>query len=93
MQLYPTLEHCIETTARHEFNRMVEHCLAAGEVDKHSADRIDLLRNFLETADFRALRQESSFYLIMGEKVRFVLSDNEGKVCCRMEIVQDPLLE
>lgn len=93
IELYPTLEHCIETTARQEFNRLVEDCLAKGSVDRDSEAKIEMLRSFLETADFHALRQKSDFYLIVGEKIRFVLADSEGTASYRLEVIQGPLFE
>ena len=72
LELYPTLEHCIETTARLEFTRLAADCLNKGGVDTESEANIAILRDFLETADFGALRQESAFYLIMREsQIRF----------------------
>ena len=93
LELYPTLEHCIETTARQEFTRLAADCLNKGGVDTEAEANIAILRDFLETADFGALRQESAFYLIMGEKVKFVLTDNGESLSCRLEVVQVPRFE
>lgn len=93
VELYPTLEHCIETTARQEFTRLVADCLNNGDVDSETAAKIEILRDFLETADFGVLRQESAFYLIVGEQVRFVLTDNGENLSCRLEVFQVPRLE
>lgn len=87
LDLYPTLEHCIETTARSEFNRLATYCLNGGVLDAESESRIDILRDFLETADFRTLRQESAFWLIVGQKVRFTLTDNGENLSYRMEVL------
>jgi hypothetical protein len=87
LELCPTLEHCIETTARQEFNRLVADCLNKGSVDSEAEANIAILHDFLETADFGALRQESAFYLIMGEKVKFVLTDNGENLSCRLEVI------
>jgi hypothetical protein len=86
VELYPTLEHCIETTARNEFNRLATYCLNGGTMDAASEAKIEILRDFLETADFGILRQESNFYLIVGEQVRFILTDNGENLSYRMEI-------
>ena len=93
LELYPTLEHCIESTARQEFAKLVSDCLSRGDVDSESEARIQMLRDFLETADFGALRQESAFYLIVGEGVKFVLTDNGENLSCRLEVFHLPRLE
>jgi len=41
--------------------------------------KIELLRTFLETADFRKLRAESEKLLVEGERVKFILTEAEGK--------------
>jgi hypothetical protein len=86
LELYPTLECCIETAARQEFTRLAADCLNRGNVDSEGEAKIEMLRDFLQTADFGALRQESAFYLIVGEQVRFVLTDNGENLSCRLEV-------
>ncbi len=85
IQLYPTLDHCIESTARHEFNRLAAEYLKKGDACVENDNEIVLLRCFLEEADFPALRGMSEPYLLKGEKVRFVLTD-EGGLDYRMEV-------
>jgi len=87
LKLYPTVEHCIETTARQEFTRLAADCLNKGSVESETEAKIEMLRDFLETADFSVLRQESAFYLIVGEKVRFVLTDSGENLSYRMEVL------
>ena len=93
LELYPTLEHCIETTARQQFNSLAADCLNKGGLDPISQITLEMLRRFLETADFRALREESAFYLIVGEKVKFILTGNGENLSCRMEVAQEPRFE
>ena len=50
-----------------------------GRKDRKLEDRIELLRMFLETADFRKLRAESEKHLIEGKNVKFVLTLVKGK--------------
>ena len=45
--------------------------LASGEENKPLEERIELLRMFLETMDFKQLRRESERYLAEGRKVKF----------------------
>ena len=87
IELFPTLEHCIESTAKLEFNRLAGQYLDLGAEDSSLEARMELLRDFLETADFPTLRQESNFYLIVGEKVRFIISDKDDALTCRMEVI------
>jgi len=87
IELFPTLEHCIESTAKTEFNRLAAQYLNLGREDPLLEAKLELLRGFLETADFRTLRQESSFYLIVGEKVKFIISDKDDALTYRMEVL------
>jgi wyosine [tRNA(Phe)-imidazoG37] synthetase (radical SAM superfamily) len=50
-----------------------------GKGDKNLEQKIELLRLFLETADFRQLRAESERHLSEGKIVRFVLTLDKGK--------------
>jgi len=72
IELHPTLDHCIETAARKEHQRLVQGYLA-GKGSPDFEQKIDLLRAFLESADFRKLRQESEAELLQGKKVTFTL--------------------
>jgi len=68
IELVPTLEHCIETTARQEFSRSADAYMQQGEGDRKLEQRIELLRAFLETADFKKLRRESEKHLAEGKR-------------------------
>jgi hypothetical protein len=76
-QLRPNLSHCIETVAREEYEHGLRKLLA-DEGDEHLAERTELLRLFLETADFRDLRAQSEEHLLEGRKVTFVIYMHEG---------------
>ncbi|MBM3150184.1 MAG: hypothetical protein FJ008_03030 [Chloroflexi bacterium] len=80
IQLIPTLDHCIETTARKEYQRLVQEYLA-GKGTADFEEKAELLRTFLESADFRKLRRESEAELLQGKKVIFTLyrEGNETK--------------
>jgi hypothetical protein len=41
--------------------------------------KIELLRMFLETANFRKLRAESEKLMVEGRKVKFILTEAKGK--------------
>jgi hypothetical protein len=90
IELVPTLEHCIETTAKREFARVSGEYLERGGRDRDLEERAELLRMFLESADFRELRSESERHLVEGRKVTFVLHRGEGELRWEMEVQQPP---
>ena len=47
--------------------------------DKELQQRIELLKAFLESMDFKKLRRESESYLIQGKTVKFVIYWESGK--------------
>ena len=79
IELAPTLDHCIETTAKQEFARYSDEYLGKGIEDKDLEERIELLRMFLETMDFKVLRSESEKHILDGKTVRFIIYPDEGK--------------
>ncbi|HEY49713.1 MAG TPA: hypothetical protein G4O13_06685 [Dehalococcoidia bacterium] len=86
IELVPTLEHCIETTARQEFSRSADAYMQQGEGDRKLEQRIELLRAFLETADFKKLRRESEKHLAEGKPVRFLLYTDKGHPKYEMKV-------
>ncbi len=48
--------HCIETEAKKEFRRLMDAYFDTDDVEGVLEERIDLLREFLETSDFLSLR-------------------------------------
>ena len=85
IELVPTLDLCIEGTARQEYKKSADEYMRKGEKDRKLEDKIELLRMFLETMDFRKLRAESEKHLIEGKKVRFILTSEEGKPRYKMK--------
>lgn len=85
IELFPTLEYCIESTARTEFNLLAGRYLELGKKNADLEAKLELLRNFLETADFPTLRQESNLYLLAEKSVKFIISDRDGMLIARME--------
>jgi len=79
IELFPNLSHCIETTAREEFWNEVNQYMEGGRADKRLEDRIELLKAFLESVDFKKLRSQSEGYLVEGKQVKFVISWKAGK--------------
>lgn len=85
VKLEPDLSHCIETVAREEFGRGMR-LLLAGERAPGLAERTELLRQFLETADFSELRRISEPLLAGGRKVTFIVYDDNGTPRYRLDV-------
>lgn len=80
IELVPDLNHCIETVAKKKYNETVHKLVSAKDVSAELKDKAEILRLFLETADFKKLRAESEPHLLQGKKVRFVVSLKDGVV-------------
>ena len=89
IELEPELDACIETKARREYNRVLSELLEKGE-EKKLAERLGILRLFLESADFNRLRSESEKHLVAGKKVKFMLYLEKGKPKYEMKITGIP---
>ncbi len=86
IELTPTLDHCIETTARQEFKRAVDRYLETGSSDTQLESRIEVLRSFLETADFQLLRSRSEKHLTAGKGVQFLVWEEGGDTKYEMRV-------
>jgi len=86
IELFPSLSHCIETTARKEFWNSVNQNMESGREDKELEEKIELLKAFLESMDFKKLRSQSEGYLVEGKQVKFVISWKEGKPSYEMVV-------
>lgn len=73
IELVPDLEHCIETIARRKHAELAQMLLGNEVEDTEKEEKLEILRLFLETADFRKLRAESEKHLAEGENVRFTV--------------------
>ena len=87
IELSPSLSHCIETTARDEFWNSVNRYMESGQEDKKLEERIELLKAFLESMDFKQLRSQSDRYLVEEKQVKFVISWKEGKPSYEMVVI------
>jgi hypothetical protein len=85
VKLHPDLSHCIETTARDEYERGLRRLLA-GEGGERLAERTELLRLFLETADFSDLRRQSERHLLEGKEVAFVVYMDKGALRYELQV-------
>lgn len=64
VELVPDLSHCIETVARREYEDMLKQLLGTRQANEGLQKRLEILKLFLQTADFKRLRTESEHYLI-----------------------------
>ena len=84
IELAPDLFHCIETVAKRELENLVSSYLQAGKGESEFGEKIELLRSFLELADFRKLHKQSKGYLLKGQKIKFILYRERGKAKYKM---------
>jgi len=77
IELFPDLTHCVETRAKQDYAATMQRILS-GDRAVAVEERLELLRAFLETADFTRLRRESEEHLVQGRKVKFVISGFAG---------------
>jgi hypothetical protein len=76
--LEPDLTHCIETVAKREYERVLGLLLRDKKEDPRLADELELLRLFLESADFGLLRSCCEECLIAGRPGRVILRSTGG---------------
>jgi len=91
IELFPSLDHCIETSAREEFWKCVNQYMESGGRQKELEEKIEILKSFLKSTDFRKLRSQSEIYLTEGQKVKFVIWRKREKVNCQMTVVEENL--
>ena len=77
VELLPDLSHCIETRAKQEYATTMSRILS-GDQSHGLEERLELLKTFLQKADFSRLRRESEEHMIQGRKVKFVISGFAG---------------
>jgi len=75
-----------EGTARQEYLKSTDEYMRKGQKDRKLEEKIELLRMFLETMDFRKLRAESEKYLVEGKAVKFILTSVKGKPEYEMKV-------
>lgn len=84
IELEPTLSHCVEAVAKSTYWRYVDNSLKMETELGGLAEKIELLRTFLEEADFGLLRHQSESLLMQGKRVIFVLTMEKGKLLYKM---------
>jgi len=88
IELFPSLSHCIETTAREEFWNSVNQYMESGQEDKKLEEKIELLKVFLESMDFKKLRSQSERYLVERKRVKFIICWKANKLDCQMMVIE-----
>ena len=86
VELFPSLSHCIETVAKEEFWNSVNRYMESE--DEELQEKIELLKAFLESMDFKKLRRESEPHLIKGKTVKFVIYWEEDKPSYEMVVTE-----
>jgi hypothetical protein len=76
--LEPSITHCIESVAKTEYERILRLLLRAKKEDPRLADELELLRLFLESADFGVLRSRCEDPLAAGKHVKVKLRSAGG---------------
>lgn len=79
VELFPSLSHCIETVAKEEYWSSVNRFMKGEQEDKELQPRIELLKAFLESMDFKKLRSQSEKHLMQGKTVKFIIYWKENK--------------
>lgn len=86
VELVPSLTSCVETEAKREYRETLGKLLGFAEQPPEMEERLELLRMFLETTDFRKLRSDSERHLVVGKRVKFTLYWEDGKPGYRMMV-------
>lgn len=68
-------EHCIETEARRLHQELVTEYMGIERENKQIGEKIELLRKFVETSDFKKMRSNDR-KLAGGMNVKVVLSED-----------------
>ena len=88
IELVPDLDHCIETVAKKKHTEFVQMLLESKADNSKMEEKLETLRLFLETADFRKLRSESEKQLIEGKSVRFTVYLKDQALKYEMHVMQ-----
>jgi hypothetical protein len=75
----------VETQAKRQYNQLVRQLLEK-DAGTELTEKVEILRLFLESADFNKLRAESEKHLLAGRKVKFRLHLDRGKPRYEMRV-------
>jgi hypothetical protein len=85
IEIEPELTACIETKARREYREILSRLLQKGRDERLEAE-LEMLRLFLESADFTRLREAYEKHPAVGERVRFILRPGNDRPKYEIEI-------
>jgi hypothetical protein len=85
IKLEPNLSHCIETVAKRKYEKVLSQILG-GKQEDSLMDELELLRLFLESADFGQLRSRCEEPLLAGRGIEVVLRSTQGVPPYEIEI-------
>jgi hypothetical protein len=88
IELEPDLDCCVETLAKREYERGLREVLN-GKESPELTERMEVLRVFLEDANFKRLRGEYEPYLTQGKRVKFIMYLEEGKPKYSFEVKEE----
>lgn len=86
VELEPELEACVETKAKRQYNQILSELLNKEE-EGELTEKLEVLRLFLESADFNKLRSESEKHILEGKVVKFIIYMEKGKPKYEMKTV------
>jgi len=72
--------------AKREYEKALNTILKVGTENEELSERLEVLRLFLESADFGDLRSQYEKYLEEGKKVKFRIDSIKGKVKYRLTV-------
>ena len=86
IEFEPSLELCIQTLAKREFNSTKDKLLENEIISDEILDKLEVLSDFLENTDFNQLRREYEPFLVEGKRVIFGLKQGGDKIGYEMEV-------
>jgi hypothetical protein len=88
IELVPDLDHCIETVAKKKYAELSQMLLDSKSGDIEMVEKLETLRLFLETADFRKLRSESEKQMVEGKSIGFTVYLKDQALKYEMQVMQ-----
>jgi hypothetical protein len=80
IELEPDLAHCVQSLAKREYEQVARELLWRGQEDEYLRQKLEMLKLFLESADFPQLRSEYERYLLEAKKVKFKIRSIDGQL-------------
>jgi len=77
----------VETKAKRLYNQITKELFNKAE-EEELKEKLEILRLFLESADFNRLRSESEKNLVEGKNVKFLLCLENGELKYEMKVTE-----